>query len=244
MNYKKNSFTYLANRFMKRIIIAIDGFSSCGKSTMAKELAREIGYMYIDSGAMYRAVTLYCIQNGYINKRGVDKESLKKDMDKIHIKFSFNQQSSLETYLNGINVEHEIRDMRVSANVSPVAVLDFVRKAMVAQQQELGKQKRVVMDGRDIGTTVFPQAELKIFVTAQAEIRAQRRYDELKEKGLEASFDEILKNIKERDYIDQHREISPLRRAEDSILLDNSYMTIDDQRKWLIDKYNSAICHD
>lgn len=224
---------------MKKIIIAIDGFSSCGKSTMAKDLAREIGYIYIDSGAMYRAVTLYSIEHGLIDNGRIDTEKLRQQIDDIHISFRREEKSGkLVTYLNGVDVEDKIRSMEVSASVSPIAALDFVRHAMVAQQQAMGKEKGIVMDGRDIGTTVFPDAELKVFVTASPEIRAQRRYDELKAKGAEVSFDEILENVKQRDYIDQHREVSPLSKAEDALVLDNSLMTIAQQKAWLIEQYN------
>lgn len=227
---------------MKKITIAIDGFSSCGKSTMAKDLAREIGYIYIDSGAMYRAVTLYSIENGIFQGDQIDTEKLKNQIKDIHISFRFNPETGRpETYLNGSNIENKIRTMEVSSHVSPIATLGFVREAMVAQQQEMGKAKGIVMDGRDIGTTVFPDAELKIFVTASPEIRAQRRYDELKAKGEEVSFNEILENVKQRDYIDQNREVSPLRKAEDAILLDNSYMTISQQKAWLAEQFNSII---
>ena len=169
---------------MKKITIAIDGFSSCGKSTMAKDLAREVGYIYIDSGAMYRAVTLYSIENGIFDGDVIDTERLKKEIKDIHISFRLNKETGRpDTYLNGVNVENKIRSMEVSSKVSPISTLDFVREAMVAQQQAMGNEKGIVMDGRDIGTTVFPDAELKIFVTATPEIRAQRRYDELKAKG-------------------------------------------------------------
>ncbi len=226
---------------MKKITIAIDGFSSCGKSTMAKDLAREIGYIYIDSGAMYRAVTLYSIQNGIFTGNHIDTEKLKNQIKNIHISFRFNPETGRpDTYLNGINVENQIRTMEVSSRVSPIATLDFVREAMVTQQQEMGKVKGIVMDGRDIGTTVFPDAELKIFVTASPEIRAQRRYDELKAKGEIASFDEILENVKQRDYIDQNREVSPLRKADDALLLDNSDMTISQQKEWLAEQFNKV----
>ncbi len=219
---------------MKKVVIAIDGFSSCGKSTMAKDLAREIGYIYIDSGAMYRAVTLYSLENGIFKGDDINTEKLQKEMDSIHISFQLNPETGRpDTYLNGVNVENKIRTMDVSSHVSPIATLGFVREAMVAQQQEMGKAKGIVMDGRDIGTTVFPDAELKIFVTASAEIRAQRRYDELKAKGEEASYNDILENVKQRDYIDQNREISPLRKADDAILLDNSQMTLSEQKEWL-----------
>lgn len=229
---------------MKKITIAIDGYSSCGKSTMAKDLAREIGYIYIDSGAMYRAVTLYCLENNIFTEEGIDVERLKKDMPSIRINFILNPETQRPmTCLNGVIVEDRIRSMEVSTRVSPIAALGFVREALVKQQQEMGKAKGIVMDGRDIGTVVFPNAELKIFVTASAEIRAQRRYDELKAKGQEASFEEILANVKERDHIDMNREVSPLRQAEDAILLDNSYLTIDEQKQWLQKQFQKAI-HD
>lgn len=224
---------------MKKITIAIDGFSSCGKSTMAKDLAREIGYIYIDSGAMYRAVTLYSLQHNLIQGETIDTDGLKNQLKDIHISFKLNPETGRpDTYLNGVNVEADIRTMAVSSKVSLIAALDFVRQAMVMQQQEMGKAKGIVMDGRDIGTTVFPDAELKIFVTASPEIRAQRRYDELKGKGQEANFDDILENVKQRDYIDQHREVSPLRKADDALLLDNSHMTIAEQKLWLTEQFN------
>lgn len=228
---------------MKKIIIAIDGFSSCGKSTMAKDLAKEIGYIYIDSGAMYRAVTLYCLQNGLFYKDNkIDTGKLNEDMDKIKISFKFNPKTGRpDTYLNGINVEDKIRGMEVSSRVSPVSAIPFVREALVRQQQAMGNEKGIVMDGRDIGTTVFPNAELKIFVTASAEIRAQRRFDELKAKGENPDFNEILENVRQRDYIDQNREVSPLRKAEDAITLDNSHMTIEQQKEWLYRKYMDAV---
>lgn len=227
---------------MKKITIAIDGYSSCGKSTMAKDLAREIGYIYIDSGAMYRAVTLYALNNGLFGTNGIDTEKLEKAMPDIHISFRLNPENQRPvTYLNGEMVEDRIRNMEVSSHVSPIAALGFVREALVKQQQEMGKAKGIVMDGRDIGTVVFPDAELKIFVTASAEIRAQRRYDELKAKGQEASFEEILKNVKERDYIDQNRAVSPLRQAEDAILLDNSHLTIEEQKQWLAEQFQRII---
>lgn len=227
---------------MKKITIAIDGYSSCGKSTMAKDLAREIGYIYIDSGAMYRAVTLYCIENGIFTQEGIDVERLEKDIPSIQISFVLNPDNQRPmTCLNGVNVEDRIRTMEVSSRVSPIAALGFVREALVKQQQEMGKSKGIVMDGRDIGTVVFPDAELKIFVTASAEIRAQRRYDELKAKGQEASFEEILANVKERDHIDMNREVSPLRQAADAILLDNSHLTIEEQKQWLQEQFQKAI---
>lgn len=227
---------------MKKITIAIDGYSSCGKSTMAKDLAREIGYIYIDSGAMYRAVTLYSLRNGFFTAQGIDTEALKAALPDIHISFKLNPETQRPlTFLNGENVEEAIRTMEVSSRVSPIAALGFVREALVKQQQEMGNAKGIVMDGRDIGTVVFPNAELKIFVTASAEIRAQRRYDELKAKGQEASYKEILANVQERDYIDQHREVGPLRQADDAILLDNSHLSISEQKQWLADKFEVAI---
>lgn len=227
---------------MKKITIAIDGYSSCGKSTMAKDLAREIGYIYIDSGAMYRAVTLYSLRNGFFTAQGIDTEALKAALPDIHISFKLNPETQRpQTFLNGENVEEAIRTMEVSSRVSPIAALGFVREALVKQQQEMGNAKGIVMDGRDIGTVVFPNAELKIFVTASAEIRAQRRYDELKAKGQEASYKEILANVQERDYIDQHREVGPLRQADDAILLDNSHLSISEQKQWLADKFEVAI---
>lgn len=228
---------------MKKITIAIDGFSSCGKSTMAKDLAREIGYIYVDTGAMYRSVTLFAMRNGMFNADGsIMTEELKQRMGEINISFRLNSETGRpDTYLNGELVEKEIRTMEVSSHVSPIAALPFVREALVAQQQAMGKEKGIIMDGRDIGTVVFPDAELKIFVTASAEVRAQRRYDELKAKGMPADFDDILKNVKERDYIDSHREVSPLRKADDAIELDNSNMTIAEQKAWLMQKFNEAV---
>ena len=227
---------------MKKITIAIDGFSSCGKSTMAKMLAKEVGYIYVDTGAMYRAVTLFAMRNGMIAPNGdVNRDALKAKMDALHVEFKLNPQTGkAETYLNGENVEHEIRGMKVSAHVSAIAAIDFVRTALVAQQQRMGHNKGIVMDGRDIGTVVFPDAELKVFVTASAEVRAQRRFDELVGKGMKANYDEILHNVQERDYIDSHREVSPLRKAEDAIELDNGQLTIAEQLQWLMDKFRET----
>lgn len=227
---------------MKKITIAIDGYSSCGKSTMAKYLAREVGYIYVDTGAMYRSVTLYAMRNGLFNADGsINTCELEQKMGEINISFRLNSETGRpDTYLNGELVEKDIRTMEVSARVSPIAALPFVRKALVARQQAMGNEKGIIMDGRDIGTVVFPDAELKIFVTASAEVRAQRRYDELKAKGMPADFDDILKNVKERDYIDSHREVSPLRKADDAIELDNSNMTIAEQKAWLMQKFNEA----
>ena len=222
---------------MKKITIAIDGHSSCGKSTMAKALARRLDYVYVDTGAMYRSVTLYALRNNLFNADGSIKTSeLEAAVPDIVI-----EQKSIDgkttTFLNGENVEREIRTLEVSNLVSPIAALGFVRTAMVAQQQRMGEQGGIVMDGRDIGTVVFPHAELKIFVTASAEVRAQRRYDELQQKGMPADYADILKNVEERDYIDSHREVSPLRQADDALLLDNSHMTIAEQDEWLMQRF-------
>lgn len=209
---------------------------------MAKDLAKELGYIYVDTGAMYRSVTLYALRNGLINEEGINTEKLAEKMNDIHITFVFNPETGRpDTYLNGELVEKEIRSIEVSNQVSPIAAIPFVREAMVEQQKKMGENKGVVMDGRDIGTVVFPNAELKIFVTASAEVRAQRRYDELKAKGMEADFDGILKNVQERDYLDSHREISPLRKADDAIELDNSFMTIDEQNEWLLSRYKEVM---
>ena len=227
---------------MKKITIAIDGFSSCGKSTMAKDLAKEIGYIYVDTGAMYRSVTLYALRHNLFNADGTIRErELQEQMKDINISFQLNKTTGRpDTYLNGENVENAIRTMEVSSHVSPIATLAFVREALVAQQQRMGAEKGIVMDGRDIGTVVFPKAELKIFVTASAEVRAQRRYDELKAKGMDADYADILKNVEERDYIDSHRATSPLRKADDAIELDNSNLTIAEQKKWLYEQYLKA----
>lgn len=228
---------------MKKITIAIDGFSACGKSTMAKDLAKQIGYIYIDSGAMYRAVTLYTIENNLIEGDKPNEKQLEQEIDNIRIEFKLNTSTGLpETYLNGRNVEQEIRTMEVSSKVSPVSALAFVRKAMVHQQQQMGKSKGIIMDGRDIGTAVFPDAELKIFVTARPEVRAQRRLDELRSKGDESiTFDEVLENLQQRDYIDQNRKESPLMQAEDALVLDNSDINKEQQMKWLLDQFNYVI---
>ena len=228
---------------MKKIVIAIDGYSSCGKSTMAKNLARQLGYVYVDTGAMYRAVTLYALRHQLFEADGeVDAASLQQCMPDIRISFQFNAQTGKpDTYLNDELVEQEIRTMQVSERVSKIAALPFVRTALVAQQQRMGKDKGIVMDGRDIGTVVFPHAELKIFVTASAEVRAQRRYDELQQKGMPARYDDILKNVQERDYIDSHREVSPLRKADDAIELDNSNLTIDEQQQWLLQQVDKVL---
>ena len=228
---------------MKKITIAFDGYSSCGKSTMAKDLAKKIGYVYVDTGAMYRAVTLFALRNNLFEADGTVKtDELEARMDEISITFQFNPETQKpDTYLNGELVEKEIRSLEVSNHVSPIAAVPFVRTAMVAQQQAMGQEGGIVMDGRDIGTTVFPNAELKIFVTATAEVRAQRRYDELVSKGMPEPYEDILKNVLERDYIDTHREVSPLRQADDALLLDNSNMTIPEQNAWVMARYVEAV---
>lgn len=225
---------------MKKIVIAIDGFSSCGKSTMAKDLAREVGYIYVDTGAMYRAVTLFAMRNNVFDAEGnIDETRLKALLPDVKLTFQLNNETKLpEVCLNGENVERYIRTLEVSQHVSPIAALPFVREKLVEQQQAMGNEKGIVMDGRDIGTVVFPNAELKIFVTASAEIRAQRRFKELEAKGMPADFDEILQNVEQRDYIDTHRETSPLRQADDALVLDNSHLTITEQKAWLMEKFN------
>lgn len=225
---------------MKKIVIAIDGFSSCGKSTMAKDLAREVGYIYVDTGAMYRAVTLFAMRNDVFDaESNIDETRLKALLPDVKLTFQLNNETKLpEVCLNGENVERYIRTLEVSQHVSPIAALPFVREKLVEQQQAMGNEKGIVMDGRDIGTVVFPNAELKIFVTASAEIRAQRRFKELETKGMPADFDEILQNVEQRDYIDTHRETSPLRQADDALVLDNSHLTIAEQKVWLMEKFN------
>ncbi|MDD2812468.1 MAG: (d)CMP kinase [Bacteroidales bacterium] len=221
----------------KKIIIAIDGVSSSGKSTAAKDVARELGYTYIDSGAMYRAITLYCIRENLIHQGLVDEKTLKDRIPDIRIEFVFNELTSRsDTYLNGEKVEDEIRNPDVAALVSPVSKIGFVREAMVTLQRELGQEKGIVMDGRDIGTVVFPDAEVKIFLTASPEVRAERRYKELKIKGLDVNYDDILSNLQERDRIDSTREISPLRKADDAIELDNSGMTLEEQKAFILEQ--------
>lgn len=229
---------------MKRITIALDGHSSCGKSTMAKQLARQLGYIYVDTGAMYRTVTLYALRNGLFHPAAddaetIDEAALEADIaaGKVQVSFRLNEETGLpEPCLNGEVVEQYIRGIEVSSRVSPIAALPFVRSAMTAQQQQMGTEGGIVMDGRDIGTVVFPYAELKVFVTASAEVRAERRYKELIEKGQPASYDDILKNVVERDYIDSHRAVAPLKQADDALLLDNSNLTREEQSQWLYDR--------
>ncbi|MCQ2071990.1 MAG: (d)CMP kinase [Bacteroidaceae bacterium] len=225
---------------MKRIIIAMDGHSSCGKSTMAKALAKKIGYTYIDTGAMYRAVTLYALRRGFIDGDSINETALQKEIADISITFGKDAEGKQFTMLNGENVEREIRGMEVSGKVSPISAIAFVREAMTAQQRIMGGKGAIIMDGRDIGTTVFPNADLKIFVTATDEIRAQRRYDELIAKGESAVYEDVLKNVRERDYIDSHRAVSPLRKADDAIVLDNSHLTMEEQDQWLLQQYMKA----
>lgn len=226
---------------MKKIIIAIDGYSSCGKSTMARTLARKIGYIYIDTGAMYRAVALYCLKKHIASNGTIDEPALRNTIPDINISFATDKATGgIITYLNGENVEKEIRSLDVSQNVSAVASLPFVREALTQQQRKMGEGKGVVMDGRDIGTTVFPNAELKIFVTASAEVRAKRRYDEILAKGERVDYNDILRNVEQRDYIDTHRDVSPLVKAPDAIVLDNSHMTISEQDEWLMQRFKEA----
>ena len=223
----------------KRIIIAIDGFSSSGKSTMARRLAARTGYRYIDSGAMYRAVTLYALEHGLISAEGEpDSAAIISALPDIHIDFAVQPDGTQHTMLNGTDVEAEIRRLRVSNAVSPVSAIAEVRHALVAMQQALGKERGIVMDGRDIGTVVFPDAELKIFVDASPETRAQRRFKEMVEKGSAVSYEDVLANVVHRDKIDTTRAESPLRRAEDAIAIDNSAMTLEEQDQWLLDQFS------
>ncbi|MDD4225886.1 MAG: (d)CMP kinase [Mariniphaga sp.] len=223
----------------KRIVIAIDGHSSCGKSTLAKSLARALGYIYIDSGAMYRAVTLYALRKGWIVNGQTNNKKILGGLSDIRITFQWDEAAGKNTtFLNGENVEEEIRKLEVSQNVSPISTLAEVRHEMVKQQRANGLKKGIVMDGRDIGTVVFPDAELKIFMTATPEIRAQRRYNELIEKGTEVNFQEILRNVEDRDAMDSTREISPLKIADDALILDNSHLTREEQLLWSLDRFN------
>lgn len=235
---------------MKKIIVAIDGHSSCGKSTMAKSLAAQVGYIYVDTGAMYRAVTLFAMRQGLFDAQGQpDAARLEALVPKIEVSFHLDPTTSLPLVcLNGEVVEEEVRTLEVSSHVSAIAALPFVREALTRQQQRMGEEKGIVMDGRDIGTVVFPQAELKVFVTASAEVRAQRRFLELTAKGQTVAFEDILRNVQERDYIDSHREVAPLRQADDALVLDNSEMTREEQMQWLLDRFEertgaSASCN-
>lgn len=228
---------------MKKIIVAIDGHSSCGKSTMAKDLARYAHYVYVDTGAMYRAVTLHALRRGLFAADGsVDRDRLEADLPEMRVDFRLDPATGLpQVCLDGENVERQIRGMEVSSHVSPVAALPAVREALTRQQQRMGQQKGIVMDGRDIGTVVFPEAELKVFVTAAPEVRARRRYEELLAKGQPAAYEEILRNVQERDYIDSHRPVAPLRQAPDALVLDNSALTLEEQRQWLIDRFEERV---
>ena len=228
---------------MKKISVAIDGHSSCGKSTLAKQIAKHFNYIYLDTGAMYRAVTLFAINQNIINKDDFDKDALIEKLPEINIEFKADEKGKVNTYLNNQNVVEEIRTMRVSSFVSPIATVKEVREKMVELQQKMGSKGGVVMDGRDIGTVVLPKAELKVFMTAKDEIRAQRRFDELKEKGIDDTFENVLQNLKERDYIDSTREESPLLKAEDALVLDNSDLSRDEQleilKSWVEERVNS-----
>lgn len=226
---------------MKKITIAIDGFSSCGKSTMAKSLAKKLDYIYIDTGAMYRAVSLYCLEAGFVDNGVVDQESLKLVLEHIKISFKKDENGNNITLLNDVDVDDEIRTMRVSNLVSTVSAIPFVREKLVNMQRAFGSEGGVVLDGRDIGSFVFPKAEFKLFIKADANIRAKRRFDELSAKGQDVKYDEILENIQKRDYMDTHRDISPLKQAQDAIVLDNGNMTIEEQNEWLIEKVNNII---
>lgn len=226
----------------KKIIVAIDGHSSCGKSTMARKLAAQIGYVYVDTGAMYRGVTLYALRHGYLTDEGLDEEALRRDMPQIKLSFKLNSETARpDLYLNGKCVEQEIRSLEVGQYASRIATLDFVREALTAQQQAMGRAKGIVMDGRDIGTNVFPEAELKVFVTASPMIRAERRRLELLGKGEAVpSLEEICAQLQERDYRDSHRAVAPLRQAPDAIVLDNSHLSIEEQHARLVELFAQA----
>lgn len=227
---------------MRKITIAIDGFSSTGKSTLAKQIANELGYVYVDTGAMYRAVTFYAMQNNWVSDAHFDKKSLIDDLQNINLRFQFNSELGFaEMYLNDKNIEHEIRTLEVSQNVSKIAEISEVRAKLVEQQQEMGKDKGVVMDGRDIGTVVFPDAELKIFMTASAKTRAERRFNELLEKGQRVTFEDVLENVEQRDFIDTNREDSPLVQAEDAIVVDNSSLSKEEQFNLVLQLVNDKI---
>jgi cytidylate kinase len=229
----------------KKITIAIDGFSSTGKSTLAKQLAKHLGYIYVDTGAMYRAVAFFAMQNNLISSDSFNKVELVNQLKDIILEFKFNTDLGFaEMYLNGDNVEKAIRTIEVSGFVSKVAEVSEVRAKLVEQQQEMGKNKAIVMDGRDIGTVVFPDAELKVFMTASASTRAQRRYDELLQKGDVVTYEEVLKNVEERDYIDTHREDSPLVMASDAVEIDNSYLNREEQFQAVLDLVNNIIKED
>ena len=232
----------MATNTENKIIVAIDGYSSSGKSTMARDLASRVGYRYIDSGAMYRAVALYALEHDMIGADGsIDEAALIGDLDKICIDFELQADGTQHTTLNGVDVEREIRQLRVSSVVSPVATIVAVRHRLVALQQSMGESRGIVMDGRDIGTTVFPDAELKIFVDASPQTRAQRRFSELVEKGAQVSYADVLANVVHRDEVDRTRAESPLRKADDAIAIDNSHMTREEQSAWLLEQFNRVI---
>ena len=226
----------------KKIVIAIDGFSSCGKSTFAKAIAAKLGYIFIDTGAMYRAVTLYALEQGAIVEGVVDQEHVEQLLGDVEISFRFNaERGASDIYVNGVYAEDRIRGIEVSNCVSKVSSIGAVREKLVAMQQQMGSERGVVMDGRDIGTVVFPDAELKIFMTADPKVRAERRYKELTAKGDEVTMEEILENVISRDQADMTRAISPLRRAEDALELDNSYMSVEEQMAWFMERYNKIV---
>ena len=226
---------------MKKIIVAIDGFSSCGKSTMAKSLAKEAGYVYVDTGAMYRAVSLYCIRKGWMTAELMDEATINAHISEIKLEFKLNSAGKADIYLNDENVEHAIRTLEVANGASRVSTLAAVRRELVRQQQLMGVDKGIVMDGRDIGTVVFPNAELKVFLTASPEVRARRRMDEMLDKGQEVNYEEVLANVIERDDRDQNRKESPLRKADDAIELDNSYLSIEEQQRILLDWFREKV---
>lgn len=230
------------NQNSRKIVIAIDGFSSCGKSTFAKAIAARLGYIFIDTGAMYRAVTLYALEHGAVVDGEVLSDKVVELLPQIEISFSFNsERGASDIYINGEQVEQKIRSIEVSNLVSKISSIAQVREKLVAMQQGMGQQRGVVMDGRDIGTVVFPDAELKIFMTADPKVRAQRRYDELTAKGDNVTMEEILENVLSRDHADMNREISPLRQADDAIVLDNSHMSVEEQMAWFMERYEAII---
>ncbi len=235
----------MSSQNKKKIVIAIDGFSSCGKSTFAKAIAARLGYIFIDTGAMYRAVTLYALEHGAIRSGIVDEDAVEALLPQIEITFRFNpRRGASDIYVNGDLAEGRIRSIEVSNCVSGVSSIRAVREKLVAMQQSMGRERGVVMDGRDIGTVVFPDAELKIFMTADAEVRAQRRYAELTAKGDNVTLEEIIENVVSRDKADMSRAISPLRQAEDAVVLDNSYMTVDEQMEWFMQRYNAVVAQE
>jgi cytidylate kinase len=230
------------NQSSRKIVIAIDGFSSCGKSTFAKAIAARLGYIFIDTGAMYRAVTLYSLEHGAVVDGEVQQDKVVELLPQIEISFRFNaERGASDIYVNGVEVEQKIRSIEVSNLVSKISSIAQVREKLVAMQQRMGQERGVVMDGRDIGTVVFPDAELKIYMTADPAVRAQRRCDELTAKGDDVTLEEILENVISRDHADMNREISPLRQAEDAIVLDNSHMSVEEQMAWFMERYEAVI---